>query len=363
VAGFSLGFRRLVVLAALLISHLAAATPEEYRQHLGVYVWGQLRSAPAGALNQAAADLKRLGADRVVRVYIGPGALWDPTDPHDNSPLDVKVRRADYRAFLTAFPVVMLTAYDSASYDKYKMARVDAQHLAATRDEFRRFTLELAKTPGRRIISNWEFENDCGADLDPMHEEVRWSSCREYYQARLDGIRQGREEARKLGYPGEVLSAFEFTIVPGYTGRHSGLVEVGAKLANVDYFSYSAWASIGWDYDTSTISKSTAWGTHILREFAIKQHLSARWIFGEFGEYWDQHPKAERLKALIDAALQNGVDYLFDWVLYDQPGNKDDHGRDASHFGKYTLDGALTPQGRAFQSWFSTGAAHSAAVK
>ncbi|MBV8904150.1 MAG: hypothetical protein JOZ22_11000, partial [Acidobacteriia bacterium] len=70
------------------------------------------------------------------------------------------------------------------------------------------------------------------------------------------------------------------------------------------------------------------------------------------GEYWDQHPAAERLKAAIDAALASGFEYVFDWVLYDQPGNKDDHGRDASHFGKFRLDGTLTPQGKAFQSWF-----------
>ncbi|HEY7392413.1 MAG TPA: hypothetical protein VH640_28090 [Bryobacteraceae bacterium] len=231
---------------------LAAATPAEYREHVGIYVWGQLRHTPAGALQQAAADLKRIGADRVVRVYIGPGGLWDPADTSDNSPLDVKVRRPDYRAFLAAFPVVMFTAYDSASYDKYKKGRLDARQLAATREEFRRFALELAKTPGRKIISNWEFENDCGA--------ARWDDCREYYQARLDGIRQGSAEARKLGYPGEVRSAFEFTIVPGYVGKQSGLVEVGARLAGVDYFSYSSWASIGSDYDAPTMAKSMAWG-------------------------------------------------------------------------------------------------------
>jgi hypothetical protein len=303
------GYRRLVSLAALLIFQLAAATPAEYRQHVGIYVWGQLRHTAAGGLQQAAADLKRLGADGVVRVYIGPGALWDPPGARDNSPLDVKVRRADYRAFLAAFPVVMLTAYDSASFDEYKKGRLNARQLAATRDEFRRFALELAKTPGRKIISNWEFENDCGD----------WGACRQYYQARLDGIRQGRDEARKLGYPGEVRSAFEFTIVPGYVGKPSGLVEVGAKLAGVDYFSYSSWASIGWDYDAPTVAKSIVAGVHILREFAAKQHLPNRWIIGEFGEYWDQHPKADRMKALTDAALENGVDYLFDWVLYDQP--------------------------------------------
>jgi hypothetical protein len=341
------GYRRFFGFAALLVFQLAAVTPADYRQHVGVYVWGQLRHTPAGGLEQAAADLKRLGADGVVRVYIGPGVLWDPSGAPDNSPLDVKVRRPDYRAFLAAFPVVMLTAYDSASYDKYKKGRLDPRQLAATQNEFRRFALELAKTPGRKIISNWEFENDCGGD---------WGACREYYQARLDGIRQGREDARKLGYPGQVRSAFEFTIVPGYVGKRSGLVEVGAKLAGVDYFSYSSWASIGWDYDAPTMAKSIGWGLHVLREFAAKQHLPNRWIVGEFGEYWDQHPKSERMKALTDAALENGVDYLFDWVLYDQPGNKDDHGRDASHFGKYTMDGTITPQGKALRGWFSPAA-------
>ncbi|HLI86706.1 MAG TPA: hypothetical protein VKV17_22565 [Bryobacteraceae bacterium] len=339
---------RSLAAAALVIFRLAGATPAEYRQHVGIYVWGQLRQTPAGALEQAASDVKRLGADRVVRVYIGPGALWDPADARDNSPLDVKVRRADYRAFVAAFPVVMLTAYDTASYGKYKNGRLDARQLAATRDEFRRFAIELAKTPGRKIVSNWEFENDCGGN---------WAACREYYQARLDGVRQGRDEARKLGYPGEVLSAFEFTIVPGYVGKPSGLVEVGAKLASVDYFSYSCWASIGWDYDAATMAKSMASGMHVLRDFADKQHLSARFIIGEFGEYWDQHRTAARMEALVNAALENGVDYLFDWVLYDQPGKRDDHGRDASHFGKYTLDGALTPQGTAFRNWFA-GAVH-----
>jgi hypothetical protein len=326
-----------------LAAGAGAATPQGYREHVGMYVWGQLRGGPAG-LEQAAADIKRLGADRVVRVYIGPGALWDPSGARDNAPLDVKARRADYRAFLAAFPTVMLTAYDAASYDKYKQGKLGARQLALTRDEFRRFALELAKTPGRKIVSNWEFENDC--------EKVDWDACREYYQARLDGIADGRAEARKLGYPGEVLSAFEFTIVPGYVGKRSGLVETGTKLAKVDYFSYSSWASIGWDYDASTMYKSFAWGAHLFREFAASHHLMARWIIGEFGEYWDQHRSAERMKAVVDASLDNGIDYLFDWVLYDQPGNRDDHGRDASHFGKFTIDGTLTPQGKAFASWF-----------
>ncbi|HUI82064.1 MAG TPA: hypothetical protein VLY24_29285 [Bryobacteraceae bacterium] len=329
-----------LVTALLFLASLDAASPLEYRQHVGVYVWGKL----GGSLDDAAADVERLGDDRVVRIYIGPSASWDPSGKDDISPLDVKVERADYRAFLARFPVVMLTAYDSASFERYKWGHLDAEHLSATRDEFRRFTLDLAKTPGRKIISNWEFENDCHAD--------QWDACAEYYQARLDGIRQGRKEAKAQGLPGEILTAFEFTVVPGFQGKPSGLVEVGAKLKGVDFWSYSSWWSIAWDRDAAGVYKDFAYLAHLLRDFAAEKKLTARLIIGEFGEYWDQHPTSERMKALVDASLANGVEYLFYWVLYDQPGQKDDHGRDASHFGKYGLDRTLTPQGQEFRKWF-----------
>lgn len=340
---------RALVAAFLLGCSLHAATVADYRQKVGMYVWGRL----SGGLDWAAADAKRLGADRVIRVAIGPAKSWDPTaKKDDNSPLDVKIQRPDYRAFLAAFPIVMLTAYDTASFDLYKYVPLDIQHLAATKDEFRRFTLELAKTPGRRIISNWEFENDC--------QPARWASCAQYYQARLDGILEGRKRARELKYPGEILTAFEFTVVPEFKGKQSGLVEIAPKLRGVDFFSYSSWWSIGPDMDAPTMAKSFDWGIHLIREFAGKNKLTARLIIGEFGEYYNLHPNAERLKSIIDTCLDRGVEYMFNWVLYDQPGSKDEWGHDASHFGKYKLDRALTPQGRAFQRWFTPAKAASA---
>jgi hypothetical protein len=308
-----------------------------------VYVWGNL----AGGLDAAAQDVKRLGADRVVRVYIGPAALWDPSNKRDNSPLDVKVRRADYRKFLAAFPVVMLTAYDRASYEHYKNEKPDAALLAATREEFRRFTLELAKSPGRRIISNWEFENDCAP--------AQWAGCTEYYQARLDGILEGRKQAAARSYPGEILTAFEFTRVPGFKGQPSGFEEAGAHLHGVDFFSYSAWWSISSEGDAGKVYEDFAFVTDFLRKAAAERKLSNRLIIGEFGEYWDMHPDGKRMKALVDASLAKGVEYLFDWVLYDQPGKTDEWGRDASHFGKYRLDRTLTPQGEAVRGWFESG--------
>jgi hypothetical protein len=75
-------------------------------------------------------------------------------------------------------------------------------------------------------------------------------------------------------------------------------------------------------------------------------------IIGEFGEYWDLYPNSDRLRAIVDSALDEGAEYIFNWTLYDQPGEKDEHGRDASHFGKFTQQRELTPQGRAVQEWF-----------
>jgi len=331
---------RVVAAALLLLCGLSAAARRDYRDKVGVYVWGKT----GGGLAAAAADIKRLGADRVVRVYIGPGASWDIQGKMDTAPLDVKVKRGDYRQFLAAFPVVMLTAYDSASWDLYKKQRLDEKHLAATKDEFRRFTLEIAKTAGQKIVSNWEFENDCPAP--------QWPGCREYYQARLDGVLEGRKQAKALGYPGEIFTAFEFTVVPGFKGRPSGFADMATQLKGIDFLSYSSWWSIAWDADAPKVYKDFAYLAGLLHNAAAERKLTPRLIIGEFGEYWNVHPNGERLKSLVDASLDNGVEYLFNWVLYDQPGNKDEWGRDASHFGKYRLDRMLTPQGEAFRHWF-----------
>jgi hypothetical protein len=333
--------RRGIALSALLALALplAAAPPPNYRQRLGVYVWGKL----SGGLEKAAIDAKILGLDRAVRVYIGPGELWDPVDPADNSPLDVKVKRSDYKTFLSSFPLVMITAYDAANYKNYKLRDLTTAELAATRSEFRRFGIELARTPGTRIISNWEFENDC------KHE--RWKGCQAYYQARIEGIEAARAYATRLRLPGRLLTAFEFTIVPKFEGKPSGLVEVGSALKNVDYFSYSSWWSIGANDTPKVIAGNFQYAAKLIRDLLDSKKLTARLIIGEFGEYYDLHPSAERLKALVDASLTSGFDYVFNWVLYDQPGNKDEHGRDASRFGKFHLDRTLTPQGEEFRKW------------
>jgi len=335
-------------------------------------------------LAAAAADAKSLGADHVVRTFIGP---WSDNPPYDDDlrTLLDKTASGDYRPLLDGFPVVMLTAYDSVSYPSdfrsrepeagsrvgvcEQAGRVRVCHpslsisrnlaalpeeeverlLGAVRSEFRMLSFELAKQDRTFILSNWEAEND-------VPDARLWPAYTRYLQARLEGIIEGREAARREGYPAKVFTAFEFTIVPGFAGKPSGLVEIGSKLRGLDYLSYSAWWSIGSDYNARTMQDSFRSAFQTIRGFARRNGLPERLILGEFGEYWDANPTAERLRAIVDVSIAEGVEYLFNWVLYDQPGEKDELGRDASHFGKFSLDRTLTPQGKAFREWFGEGA-------
>ncbi len=306
-------------------------------------------------LISAASDAKRLGADQVTRIFIGP--RWDPPPfEKDLRPLDEKMTRADYQAIFRSFQVIMITAYDLVSSQKQYLdlpppgnresreAAETDQFLRDVREEFRRFSFALSKMDRIFILSNWEAEND-------VPDANAWPGFARYLQARIDGVLAGRREARQQGYPGRVFTAFEFTIVPGFQGRPSGLVEIGSKLQGLDYLSYSAWWSIAWDLDAGNVEIPFREGIRIVRRFAEKTGLPQRIIVGEFGEYWDLYPTAERLQAIIDASIEEGVAFLFNWVLYEQPGEKDEWGRDASHFGKYFLDRTLTPQREAFQRW------------
>jgi hypothetical protein len=374
----------LVCFACLLAFSTAslAATPEQIRQRLGIYIWGRVPDLAA-----AASDAARLGTRNAVRVFIGP---WSDNPPYkiDLRPLAQKLRSPGYRKIFRDFPVIMLTAYDSVSYareygalssakdaasdqraanasaaerknghaahpssmvakDLASMTAAEQRNfLIAVQREFQQFSFELSKLDRTFIVSNWEAENDVPDAKD-------WPTFTRYLQARLDGIAAGRAEARAKGYPTRVLTAFEFTIVPGFAGRPSGLVEIGAKLHGVDYLSYSSWWSIGADLDAEGVTKSFRYAIGLIRKFAQQASLPQRVIVGEFGEYWNEHPNAERLQAIVETSIDEGVEYVFNWVLYEQPGERDEHGSDASHMGKYFLNHQLTSQGKALQDWLA----------
>jgi len=374
--------QRFLVLAVILLcarsSALRCATAGDIRQRVGIYIWGRVPDLPGAVL-----DAKRLGADQVVRTFIGP---WSDNPPFgtDLRPLREKALSPDYQSVFRNFRVVMLTAYDSVSYQREygaipsepgraarlgkdrelfhhhpahpsaELARelmvlppTDAQKLLDTiRQEFRDFAFELSKTDRTFIISNWEAEND----VPDTHD---WPALTRYLQARIDGMIAGRQQAQQMGYPARIFTAFEFTIIPQFRGRESGLANMGSKLRGLDYLSYSSWWSIGSGFNPPEMGNSFRSAIESIRGFAKQAGLPQRIIIGEFGEYWNEHRSAERLRAIVDSSLAGGVEYLFNWVLYEQPGDRDDHDRDTSHFGKFFLNHKFTPQGQAMREWFS----------
>lgn len=160
--------RRLMAAAAVLLLFSSCGLRPRLGDQVGVYIWGAL---PPGEdpLVVAVEDAQSLGT-HVVRICLAP--YWDPRPgaPDRLAPLGQKMKRSDYRSVFQAFPVVMITAYDSASYDtryrKRSTMRPEEWNtmLAEVKEEFRGFTMELARFPNTFIISNWEAENDSHDD-------------------------------------------------------------------------------------------------------------------------------------------------------------------------------------------------------
>jgi hypothetical protein len=320
------------------------------QEKLGMYPWGQLPMNSGDPYVVAVLDAKDLGVVAAIRVAMTP--YWDPRGVPDLRPLDQKMYRDDYWYILTNFPVVVLTAYDAASYDRRYHNRSQfsdedwATMLATVRDEFRRFALELGKLPGMYVVSNWESENDC--------TDAQWSACLEYYQARLDGVIAGRDEAKALGSPGNVMNGFEFFLVDtgfnnGTTIRQvSGFRSALTELRSVDYFIYSAWEAVNANRVPACLTK--------MHEACATAGVACQFIAGEVGVLWD-HDDAEGSylhTVLTQFAADPGVQWIFNWNEYDQPGEGvrvGDTWYDQSHWGSYDLNRSLTPQGERIKGW------------
>jgi hypothetical protein len=351
-----------VGLAAILVClAIQAATPEQYRQKVGIYAWGQLRKT-GDPLPAAVSDLKALGA-KVFRTAIGP--YWDPRGIEDLRPLDEKMKRDDYQAALRAFPVVMLTAYDKASYyARYRTpVTTPAQRqewektLKAVRDEFQRFAYELSKIPDvTYIVSNWEAENDATDEV--------WPQYLEYVQARLQGTLDGRDLAWAEGYPAQVYTAFEFRYLkPGakdqWTNtparKFAGLQAALRDLTGVEFLSYSSWSSISHSEPFGYNERQLHAAFADMRSGCENAAHPCRIIIGETGYLWDHDPDQRQIRAILDTCLNERAEYILNWCAYDQTGQTDPYGfkSDQSHWGKYTGAGELTPQGREMRVLYS----------
>ncbi len=356
---------------AVFVPFSTAQTP--FLDTVGIYAWGQLRAGAGDPLAAAADDIAGLGA-RNFRTTIAP--YWDPRGVEDYAPLAEKIQRADYAYAIRKFRTVMLTAYDTASFDAasgnplYRVPigaaprparrralsawrRSRPLEAAQTREqweqvlrnverEFYDFAYELSKIPDVKFyVGNWEAEND----------GLLWDQYIEYVQARLVGTIRGREAASRDGYPAQVFTAFEFRSLDAGAGFDAAM----HRLGGVEFLSLSSWYFT--DYGGASRSRFEQ-AFQSMRQGCQDAGVPCRILIGEVGYLRDLDPENRNLKETLTACLDLGALAVFNWVAYDQPGEGitvDGVFYDQSQWGKWDSTGSLTTQGAAFGEWFLNG--------
>ena len=364
--------KKLMVVVCFL-SLILQAAPEESAVSIGAYFLGQLPVRTADPMGYAANQIRALGGGPA-RTAISP--TWDPqpelfveTGGLDFRPLWVKMYRPEYFGFLTAFDTVAITSYDAASHkdgirgekrfrnrELYSDEQWEA-YLTEVREEFRRYSFELMKLSAqfgtRYIVLNWEAAHDC-------NRRQEWPACLEYYQARLDGIGAGRQQALAMGVNGRVLCGYEFVFLrdgvgpdhsPDSADQVSDFLKGLKNLRGVDLWSYSSWNSIVVS-DKATVAQDNAQSFHQafsdIRNACKEQAVDCHIMIGEVGYLYDRTEFRLALTSILETILAEKAALVFTWTLYDDP-TQVFGPRDLSHFGSFTPEGNITPHGEILQ--------------
>ena len=364
---------RTIIYLALLVPLAAAQAAGPGTGQIGIYHWG---GQYAQSVSQGVAAVASLGG-QVVRISLSPrfyrdynmgtNCLAGFTLAQGAQDPDVVRALADPR-----IRVVMITAYDGATYGDcqhmlyFNPAFYTPQNTAALEREYADLTFSLYRkyryTQKQFIISDWEGDNSiyCGNAYNfAVVAQIR-SACLAQYQsqygvaspaeafeglrlwltARAVGIQDGRDRARAAGIRGaRVFHSPELNIVRALHdhGFESVLYDV-LPLLTVDYVSYSAWESINTPDPADTLRADLA----TIRNVSGANQI----IIGETGFSRTAWPAQDvaLTSRVISAALASGVDYIFQWNLYDTDTQ--------DQFGLYDLEGRPTPLSAWFQSLF-----------
>ena len=360
------------LLGVLLAVQLLGANPGLNARRVGIYHWGGRMSR---SVAQGVDAIAEVGAT-VVRITLSPRYLRDYNMATNcaagfslqSAAADPEIDRALSRRDVD---VVMITAYDGTSFGDCETPRFlnpdffTTEHRAAVVAEYSDFALYLSRkfrnTHKRFILSTWESDNQvyCGA----AYQYVEDASFREYcqanytrlyggvpspnaalaglriwFQARYDGIADGRRRAQGEGIGGmRVYSAPEMNVVRVLRGHGypSVLYDV-LPYVNFDYVSYSAWESINFDDSVPRLREDLNRIRDVIGSTAL--------IIGEsgFSRSSSGSQVVTRVDEVLRAALDWGVEYVIHWELFDQDENWNS--------GLYDLNGAPTP----LESYFRT---------
>jgi hypothetical protein len=269
--------------------------------------------------------------------------------------------------------VIMLTTYDGTTFGDCHDARwvnpsfYTPDNTAALVQEYSDFTLYLYQTyQGTNksfIVSDWEADNAiyCDAAYSYANDLKFRSWCdanyaahygnsspaesihgmKLWYQARQQGIADGRNRAAALGIAGvHVYFAAEFCSMHALhdNGFQTVLYDV-LPAVTLDYVSYSAYESINAPDPVTTFTADLNTVRNILGSTPV--------IIGESGfsrSAWGGQA-VPRTAAVISAAQGWGVAYIIQWNLYD--------GSPQDDYGLFDSNGSPTALGVYFQDMIS----------
>jgi hypothetical protein len=372
------------LLAAVLILSASPPPRRAMPADTGVYL-GWVGTYPGDRLQEGARLARQFGFQTIrlplvasVETDFGIGSVC-----HGRESLADLLSLPAYAHVLAdpAFRTIFLTVWgDSTSYDacqprdprtdqhphkryldrNFYSIQKNRDHL---RDDYAGLTYRIYQSyggSGKTVgISNWEGDNELYCDaaaLYPIDAPFR-AKCdatrktgdvvaayRQFLTLRHEGIRQGRERARRDGLTGvSVVETIEFSSLHMLSDRHleNMLDDVLPSIPEPDYLSYSAWESIG---NPDQLGDD-------LRQ--LQSRFRAHLLAGEFGFDRGLDPaSADHAAAALAVMRKVPVAYQVWWQIFDQPplqglGDK-------GMYGLYDDSGALTPIGTRFLQQFST---------
>lgn len=361
-------------------SRLPAQIPIQQARidRFGIYNWNvDDRAFPGGNLDRLnwGADKVAEAGTRTIRVFIGARDIYR-LNPQGVTELAQLAATAPYVRLFSdpRFSTYTLTVYSYSSVQGGWTDGFTVAESAAEREEIRRlgqYLLSNSAFTGKTfIILNWEGDNEIYGLAD---KQSAWESYRDLVEARAEGVRAAR--AAVAGDAVKLYSGLEFNLVRSRTtGQACGtlvvdpvnhdtlanrcVIDFVAPRVSVDYYSYSAWQTVG----IPNSSPSLNLGAELKRDirFAVALVRASRPEVGEanfmIGEYGFERARygecraAELVRAVFDA-LQGedglGVSYAIFWQIID---NAPAYGAIDQRFGLLSGTGAgATRAGMAFQ--------------
>jgi hypothetical protein len=308
---------------AMPLQQPAWTPPTKMADRVGVYAWGFDDTAFAASpdrLSWSSAKVHDLGS-QTVRVYLGPSDPYKVGLDPASSLVDV-ARSPAYAALFasSSFHAYLLTAYTKDDEGSTWLSGYTPASAAAERAAFADLTAYLIATyPGKTfILLDWEGDNAIGTNAN---DPGAWDGFLAWTQARADGVRDGRTKASSSAH---VFSGVEFNRVTGCDEAASRCVSSFVlPRVDVDFYSYSSWASTGLAVDDASVGMHLASDLDQALAFARKRDPKvgpSRFVVGELGamrEEFGECRAAQRVATLAAAATSWGAPYAVFWQIVD----------------------------------------------